>query len=359
MNILVDIKIRKERFGDPAKKAEMNMRQIADEAEQYIGTLIQWVGGLEASLNQLDTKNKEPISGLQEELRRRIALITSSEKFFIRLCSRMELFKIVQSGLLENYKQFIFYRGSFSELIERGNFISPIPSMSGPLSGWIDFACEKTEWNTTTNGLRYLSGILNAIDELHKQIKDRKKFFIKLQKTFFWSNKYPWWSKLCRFQMLAMGHKSSDEAVKFIVGIFMDSNPEQKLMKYDSKARQELLSEISYLRKLFSLEDLKILANLLGNPDYLAEYPKMLRNSIEILLKINNIQTEGGPYSHTSEKYFQGYDIVLVFNSNIPKQGFEGGSWSENERWGRLSGECDAHQYLIGIIVIIPLRNFV
>jgi hypothetical protein len=53
VNILVDIKIRKEKSGDKAQAAEMSMKQLATEAEQYIDTLIVWVGGLEASLEQL------------------------------------------------------------------------------------------------------------------------------------------------------------------------------------------------------------------------------------------------------------------------------------------------------------------
>jgi hypothetical protein len=105
VNILVDIKIRKEQFGDPARKAEMNMRQTADEAEQYIDTLIQWVGGLEASLRRVENIENKPHHSMKKEY---LDLEKKYTNFFItisRILKIIEELCIRKKRGLEQFKQ--------------------------------------------------------------------------------------------------------------------------------------------------------------------------------------------------------------------------------------------------------------
>jgi len=78
VNILVDLRIKNR-----SRESELDMKKTASEAEQYVDSLIVWVGGLEVSLkniyvNPIKSKNDD---GLDKSNQEKIDFIRSKQEF--------------------------------------------------------------------------------------------------------------------------------------------------------------------------------------------------------------------------------------------------------------------------------------
>jgi phosphoribosylformylglycinamidine (FGAM) synthase PurS component len=354
--IAVQFGTEKRFFGKKAEQAASNIKITAFQIEQYVDTLIVWVSGLEASLNHLDAQKEEVNVESKEGLKNKIAFVESSNRLLIRLCSRVELFNTLMTDILEE-RQIISYHGNFNELIKDGNVTMPHMHFNVP---WRFFANRASQWNYSSTGLGYMEKIYEDISTIRKKHgNDTSAFFQELQEEL----RHSWWSAVKGIRFLGENIKSPKEKVAHLIEIFTSNNISLENY-YPPKEIVFILDILKELKKNFSRDDLIILANFLGDPQFLSKNRKYLRKLIELVVRLNNIylnefsgvQGRGSGYN---EKTFQGYEAILIYHPTLPCEK-EIGEISRLIHWSAITRpNLEAEKYLIGVIVIIPLRNFV